>query len=134
MNTIQCRKTRGGFAMIIAVTLLSLVAVTLAILGTLAVGEAKRTMAYANDAQLRQLLVYGAHVAQERAATQPSTQPTIVPLPSTLAQGGAKLMITAIGDKVQVEAEYLGRHASEELVFTREGGKAKVKSAKLLNG
>ena len=54
------RKRRSGFAMVIAIFLLSLVAMTLTALSAAIIAEARRTQIQGEGAQLRQLLHAGA--------------------------------------------------------------------------
>ena len=79
------RSSRRAFATITAITLLALVGIALAAMGTLLVADARRTRAATSEAQLRQLLLAGAAAAEERVRNLPpvaAEQAWEVPLPA----------------------------------------------------
>ena len=117
---------RGGFAMILAITLLGLVAATLAMLATHFAGEATRTRTQAAEAQGRQILSAGAIIARENGELLAAGKPVNVQLPPALAQGGAKLIVTGKPDAVQLEAEVAGHRTSEVLKLSRQGAGWKI--------
>ena len=117
---------RRGFAMILAITLLGLVAATLAMLATHFAGEATRTRTQAAEAQGRQILTAGAMIARENGELLAAGKPVNVQLPQSLAQGGAKLIVTGKPDAVQLEAEVAGHRTSEVLKMSRQGAGWKI--------
>ncbi len=128
---------RGGFAMVVAITLMGLVAATLAVLATLLVSEAKRTGAAATEAQLRQLLIAGEAVAaqQTQKLVETNGKDQIVALPQELAEGKASLALKSSrnreGVDVIVTAKYQGREATQTLRFARRGAGWELADARL---
>jgi hypothetical protein len=112
---------RRGVATITALTLLALVGVALATMGTLLAYDARRTRDATDGAQLRQLLIAGAVAAVADPA------PRDVPLPPALGPD-AKLTIGRVADadadgsfRVEVTAVLGGRTASQALQVAPSG-------------
>ena len=93
------RGASAGFAAIFAITLLLLVAVTLAVMGRYFANEATRTRAAKSDAQLRQLITAGIAVAIQRA-DHPAASDAVA-LPPALQADGATLNIKLTGEADQ---------------------------------
>ena len=123
---------RRGFAMIIAITLLGLVAATLAMLATHFFLEAQRTRTHNADAQVRQLLIAGQAVARAQADSLAAGKSIEVPLPPQLTQQQAKLTIAGAPANIQITAEYQARRASQQITLARDGTSWKLASAELL--
>jgi type II secretory pathway component PulK len=120
-----------GFAAILAITMVGLVAVTLASLGILFAGEARRTRTRAGDVQLRQLLIAGSVAAKQSITQTPNVASNIdIALPRELADNGGQvtLAIQPNGEKttVLVKAKFENRRAEETLHFTRDGAAWKL--------
>ena len=130
------RASRGGFAGILAITLLILVSATLAVVASAFSADARRTRAAAADAQLRQLLTAGglAASAKLRSRDIQTTRQTI-PLPRDLAGNSATLTVaTSVADgiaTVQVEAELGSARAGQVLRFSQRDGVWSVMLAEL---
>ena len=116
---------RRGFATATALTLLALVAVLLAAMGSSIGIEARRTRHAAVETQLRQLLLAGAAAAGEETAAAGTTS---VPLPSHLTDDTASLTINIVmrspGERtVTIDASVAARHARQVVRFAlRDGG------------
>jgi type II secretory pathway component PulK len=116
----QPHLSRGGFATIMAVTLLMLVAVALAAMTVSFAADARRTSAAARDAQLRQLLLAGATEVAERARTWPaqvSADRWDMPVPASLA--AAVHLDLAPQDAGKIEVRVRARfqeHATEQVI------------------
>jgi type II secretory pathway component PulK len=120
-----------GFAAFFAITMVGLVAVTLAGLGILFAGEARRTRARAGDVQLRQLLIAGSVAAKQSITQTPNVASnTDMPLPRELSENGGQvtLAIQPSGEKttVLVKAKFENRRAEETLHFIRAGAAWKL--------
>lgn len=101
MRSATQQPVRRAFAAATAITLLFMIAIVIAVMGSDFARDARRTMTSASDAQLRQLLLVGGHAALQQsngatATTRPSTRmkDLDVPLPPDLQQRSAKLSIT----------------------------------------
>jgi type II secretory pathway component PulK len=88
----RTRQHRGGFALMLAIVLLGLVAMTLVAIAATSFMQSQRSRALAEDAQLRQLLLAGADVAVSRLEKSAPLDATI-PLPESLTEQGATLML-----------------------------------------
>jgi hypothetical protein len=129
---------RRGFASVLVITLIIVVAVALAALGRHFSDDVKRTRAQAIDAQLRQLLTAGAAVAgNQLVAEGPSTTTSgSVPLPAELTDNGARLTIALSrvgGDRVDaIIVARLASHTMEQTVhFERQPGRWQPVAASL---
>jgi hypothetical protein len=128
---------RRGFAIIIAIGLMGLVAAALALLATMMAADTRRTSSAVTEAQLRQLLVAGAAVAQRdiQGIVAAGEKGRAITLPEPLSQPGGKLTLTAksSGDRAEVEvlAAYERRHAAQMLTFERKDGAWQMVSARL---
>jgi len=126
----RCRRRRQrGFAGIMAILLLILVASTLAVLGWAAVVEARRSRATQDEAQLRQLLSAGAAAAGRMldSSGDVSAGARDVAIPSELAGTNASLKLTFAPagpdrEQVEVRATVLRRQARQTVEFTRATG------------
>ena len=111
---------RRGFATMIAVVMLTLVSATILGLTMLFAAEARHSRRVHGDAQLRQLLLAGAVLA-EAHFDELGQQPWTAPLPGQLTDRDATLTLQLQPDVgvVRVEAG-LGEHTAEQtLRFVR---------------
>ena len=134
-------RSRRGFAVIMAISMILLVGAALATVGVYFAHEAKRTQAQGVEAQLRQLLTAGGVAAVERAgsATAASGEEKAVELPVELASRGASVTvrIDGSGDErtalvtAQVVTQLGARHMEQSLKLHRAGEKWSVVAAEL---
>lgn len=124
-------RRRGGFALIVALSLLFIVGATLAVLAATFGGEIRRTSSNRVETQLRQLLVAGEALAQAHLANAAATQPANVDLPQAIARDGATLSITGNPDRTRIEAQLNGRRAAEIVSFTRTAKGWKISNVQL---
>jgi type II secretory pathway pseudopilin PulG len=133
---------RGGFAMIVVIVLLGLVAAAMASVTTLVVYDARRTRQVRSEAQLREMLLAGAAAAQARAATwsqEAGEQSWSVALPPELAREGAALTVRLVPQgqdelRATVTAQLDERSMRQRLALKREGQAWKVAAAALGEG
>jgi type II secretory pathway component PulK len=119
-----------GVATITAVLLTGYLALALAMTASLLAQELRRTNQQRTHAQLRQLLLAGAALAQERLADDPAsrTQDLAPTLPAALVEAGARLTVALRpGDApdhclATVVAGLGPQDAEERLVLARESG------------
>jgi hypothetical protein len=126
-------KHRTGFAMITAIMLLSLTAVTITLLGSALVNQARRTQLAAEDAQLRQLLVAGADIARTKLSSSGSFT---VDLPPSLRDESAALTIqiqdNPSGQKIAtIKATFPHHSLSQQLTFTSQNSAWQLTGATL---
>jgi hypothetical protein len=119
------RRRRSGFAMVIAIMLMGIVAVTLGCITTTFTLDAQRTRTQAQAAQLRQLLVAGALIAQTHLSESNDTQAINVPLPAGLnsrAALGLQFEPTdPSGQRIVIVAATVGnRRLTQRLQFIRQ--------------
>lgn len=117
---------RRGFAMITAIVLLSLTAMTITILGVTVLSQGRRTRILTEDAELRELLTAGAAFAKSQIQSN-STGHFPVPLPETLAHDSAELTVDIRSDSVSarsadIEASLPHHHQSERVTFESRDG------------
>jgi hypothetical protein len=123
-------KTRSGFATILAITLVGLVAAALASMGVLAKADFRRTANVRGQAQLTQLLLVGAADVAERSkqwGTNSLPQDWSVGLPAELSADGAKLLVQLRSESDHSASAHIraaiGDHtAQQELRFRRTDG------------
>jgi len=125
---------RTGFAMITAIALLSLTAMTITLLGMTLFNQARRTQIAAEDAQLRQLLIAGTTFAQSRVSV--SSGRFSVAIPETLRQDSAELTVDiradSAGDKIaEVDASLPHHRLSQQLTFSLQNGVWQITAANL---
>ena len=128
-------KHRSGFAMITAIMLLSLTAMTITLLGVTLSNQARRTQFAVEDAQLRQLLTAGTAFAQTRIQSDSSGRFS-VPLPDALTQNSAELTVDIhvgpSGDKIaEVDASLPHHRLSQQLTFSSQNGVWQMTQANL---
>jgi type II secretory pathway pseudopilin PulG len=129
---------RSGFAMVTAIVLMGLVALTLAALGSAFVVQSHRTQALAEDAQLRQLLLAGALEAQSRLAASTLEQRVSIPLPAELADRGASLILQPDPDApagqaiLRIEAALPRHRMAQRLTLSQTAGRWQITNAELL--
>jgi hypothetical protein len=126
---------RPGFAMVTAIMLLSLAAITVTLLGVTITNQVRRTEMAAEDAQLRQLLSAGAAVAQTRVASNSSGRFSIS-LPDALKQLSAELTVdihdVSPAQKIaEVDASLDNHHRSQRLTFALQNGAWQISRADL---
>ena len=132
-------RSRRGFASLLAVALLGLVAVTAVALFALASTDYRRTQYNQQSAQLRQMLMAGAtevlNESEEWPAT-PNVPAHAIALPDALAHQGASLNL-AVGPgsngkcEAHLTATLENHHATQVLALQRQNEKWKVLSARL---
>jgi hypothetical protein len=128
-------KHRSGFAMITAIMLLSLTAMTITLLGVTLSNQARRTQFAVEDAQLRQLLTAGTAFAQTRIQSDSSGRFS-VPLPDGLKQESAELTVEIhagpSGNKIaEVNASLPHHRLSQQLTFSSQNGVWQMTQANL---
>ena len=134
MKTGVMKLRRRGVAAATAVTMLALVGVTLAAMGSLFAAEARRTRDATAEAQLRQLLLAGAAVATQRI---PLTAEATVELPPSLAADGARLVVRpmkapdANAVVIEVDAAVADRQMTQTLRYAQRDGRWQVDGATL---
>jgi hypothetical protein len=130
------KRRRSGFAMILAVALLGMIAMTLTAIGITCSMQAMRTRTLAQEAQLRQLLLAGAQAAHARLQASAAVDGP-VKLPDDLSQVGDKLILiarpSADSDQAIIEIRAaLDQHGSSQTVhFSRQNGAWQINSAGL---
>jgi hypothetical protein len=87
------RTHRGGFAMIVALSVLALVAVAVTLVLQLATEDVRRTIADRRDTQDRLLLLAGLRVASARLAAGETLQPGAI---AVSGETGTELKIDAV--------------------------------------
>jgi hypothetical protein len=123
-------KTRSGFATIVAITLVGLVAAALASMGVLAKADFRRAANVRGQAQLTQLLLVGAADVAERSkqwGIGNLPQDWSVGLPGELSADGAKLLIQLRSESdhsasAHIRAAIGGHTAQQELHFRQTDG------------
>jgi hypothetical protein len=123
-------KTRSGFATILAITLVGLVAAALGSMGVLAKADFRRTANVRGQAQLTQLLLVGAADVSERSKRWGNgklPQDWSVGLPGELSADGAKLLIQLRNESDHSASAHIraaiGDHiAQQELRFRQTDG------------
>jgi hypothetical protein len=129
-------RRRSGFAMVMAIFLMALSAMTLTALGVTLFTQARRTQMAAEDAQIRQLLMAGTVFAAEQVKSN-SMGSVDVPLPDALREDSAKLTVdveegTASGERTaEVEASVPRYRSSEHLRLVLRAGGWEVVEANL---
>jgi hypothetical protein len=120
-------RRRGGFAMIMALMLMGMVALTIAAFGVAITSEARRTAMLADQAQLRQLLLAGTQAAEAQLPEMQPRKKIAVPLPEVLVKRGAAVELQfepaeSSGERiVHVDAVYDGHRYIQRLHFARKG-------------
>ena len=128
---------RRGSAALTAVTLIGLVGVMIAALASLFAAEARRTRDAAAEAQLRQLLVAGAWVANERVRGASPVTESSIELPASLTADGARVTLAAAPAPdantvlINVNAALGEREMSQSLRFVRRDAQWRLAEATL---
>jgi hypothetical protein len=123
--------------MVVAIVLIGLVATASAVLAIDFAAQARRTQSFAEDAQLRQLLLAGAQAAprQLQAGTPPERKS--ISLPDLLIEQGGVLTLQTLpaaspDEKlVRIEASLPRRHLAQDLRFTKRDGSWRIAAAEL---
>lgn len=129
---------RPAFAMTTAIVLTGIIALTLAALGSAFVIQSRRTLALAEDAQLRQLLLAGALEAKSRLATSTMDRNLSITLPDELRDQGASLQLQPEANPPAGQAIFkidaaLPRHRmSQRVTMARRDGRWEIVTAELL--
>ena len=125
-----------GFAMVAAISLFGLVAITIVSLASVFSVQARRAYSQSQDAQLRELLLAGAEAARARLDSN-SSFPANIPLPTTLSQEQATLTLTrqspesADSAVIAIQAS-LPRHTlSQRLTFSRQSNSWQLTAVEL---
>ncbi len=131
MNAIALpARQRRGAAMIIAITMISLVAVALVMIGRLTTLDAQRTFDERTGTQLRMMLLAGQDwLASNMDAATPGEN--AIPLPAALADGTlvAEVAPADFSDRrrIVVRAVLFDRSESQSIIFARtESGWSQV--------
>jgi hypothetical protein len=134
----RMRHHRGGFALIMSLVLVSLVAIAVLALMSIFHLEVRRTRTATNQTQLRQLLLAGASSTQAALTRDPARVDRInIPLPATLENRPASLWAHFLaGDDPQTRsvvltAQFTEAHAQQTLVFTSSDNRWQLESAML---
>ena len=130
------RKSRSGFALIVAIALVAMVAMTIASIGFVMREDVLRTRAAGDEAQLRQLLLAGTQTARVRLAATGGKADGAMALPDSLAGDGARVSLTqesAAADQagVRIEASLGSRRLSQVVHFVLKDGAWQVDAAEL---
>lgn len=128
-------KHRSGFAMLTAIVLLSLTAMTITLLGATLFNQARRTQIIGEDAQLRQLLIAGTAFAQTKVPSDASGRFSVA-VPDVLQQDSAELTVDihadSTGNKIaEVEASLPHHRLSQQLTFSSQNGVWQLSDANL---
>lgn len=125
----RTRQRRRGFAMVIAIVMVGLIAMSLATLGITFALQASRTQSQAEEAQLRQLLLAGAQAACAQATANSGPHPAIwsLSLPNVLCRQGATVTLETFFDSsgrllIHIEAALPHRRLAQDVRFKQEGG------------
>lgn len=132
-------RTPRGFATLIAVAMLGLVAAAIVVFTTHLRFAVMRTRLVSQDAELRELLLAGAQEAVDRAGRWAQDAPREywqVELPRDLSSQGAAISLhsdVAGADEatIQVDARLGARKSGQTLRFRRTGGRWNVTGAAL---
>ncbi len=134
------RPRRGGFATVVALFLVGLVAAALTTVTADLLADGRRTRSAVTEAQLRQLLLAGGAEAAARSARWPAGGPAAeswsAALPAELASAGyavrAEARPTPAGSAVVVvTATGLGHRATERVQFAPVDGRWRATAAAL---
>jgi hypothetical protein len=129
------RRRDSGFAMVMAIMLTGIVAITLGTMGMTFSLDAQRTRGQMESAQLRQLLLAGTEIAGENLGASEGARNIEVALPREL-EGKLELEIRAAngsGERVvMVDAMLEGRRMSQRLHYVREGNQWNLVAAEVV--
>lgn len=130
--------SRRGFASLLAVALLGLVAVTAIALFALASADYRRTQYNEQSAQLRQMLMGGATQVMSESKDWPKAPQVIhsIALPDELARQGGAMTFNVLPHKdgtceARIVATLGSHHASQILTLQRENEKWKISGAQI---
>jgi hypothetical protein len=124
--------------MVTAIVLLGMVAIALVTLGAAFVFQSRRTLALAQDAQLRQLLLAGTQEAQSRLAASGLDKNISIELPNDLRQQGASLALQPQPDAsagqaiIQIQAALPRHRMAQRVRLAQHAGGWEVIAAELL--
>jgi hypothetical protein len=131
------KSQRLGFASVTAIVLMGLISMTLTAMCVTLASDGRRTMTFAEDAQLRQLLLTGATIARGRLESNSANGPMSVTLVDSLRQQGAALTLDYHPGQspdeqiVQIDASLPHRRLSQEIHFVHHDGIWQITSATL---
>jgi type II secretory pathway pseudopilin PulG len=134
---MQARARCGGFAMVTTIVVMGLIALTLAGLGRAFVMQSRRTLALAEDAQLRQLLLAGALEAESRVAAGGLDKNISIPLPDELRNRGAALTLQPEPNAptgqaiIQIDAALPRHRMSQRITLSQIDGRWEITAAEL---
>ena len=136
MNASTRMSNRGGFALMYAVVLLGIIALTLGAMTATFHMQAVRTQTSYDDSQLRQLLLSGAQFAQSRLQTgAPISAAISLPATPDLQNASLTLQLVDNGDPqtrtIQVKASFPHRTAAQNVRFSYQNGTWILASAEL---
>ena len=129
------RPHKRGFALLMAICLLGLVAAALALFATMTVWQVKKNRINAAEAQVRQLLVYGEVYARRHIDELARAKTTrAISLPPELISDSTELRITSTPANdavtIHVDASQRARRTSQDLLFSHTD-RWRLQSAKL---
>jgi type II secretory pathway component PulK len=130
------RTHRGGFALMMAIVLIAVVAMCLAAIGATSFMQAERSRSLAEDAQLRQLLLAGADVARNRLEKS-APMDAAMSLPDSLTEQGAAVTLQtqkgadADHQNIEISAVMARRSLSQQVHLVHESGSWQIVSAEL---
>ena len=115
---------RGGFATVFAVVMIGLVSLAIVAMTSLFTTEVRRTRSQMRSAQLRQMLIAGATIADTMVRSDSDLgEPVAVRLPADLEDRGAELEIRVQRQEsdllVTISARLEGDEASQDLKFAQ---------------
>ena len=133
------KHSRRGFASLLAVALLGLVAVTAVALFALASADYRRTQYNEQTDQLRQMLIAGATQVMSESKDWPAAPQVTshsISLPDELARQGGAMTFTVLSHndetcEAHIVATLGPHHASQVLTLQRQNEKWKVAGAQL---
>ncbi len=131
-HSARCR----GFAMCAAIIVFGMVAVTIVSLSAAFSVQAGRAYSQSQDAQLRELLLAGAQAARARLDSQ-SAFPVTIPLPSSLSDQGATLLLTRQSPQspdaavIDIQASLPHHALAQRLQFSHASGTWQLIDAQL---
>jgi hypothetical protein len=138
LGTERRRAARRGFSIMLAMAMLTLVAVTFATIALLLTTQVRRTRALTTGAQQRQYLLAGTQVVLAKLEAGKPVGEVLMALPAE--SGDAMLLYQQVGEAgandvtVEIRATVHGSVARQTVRFVRSGKKWTVREAVLSAG
>ena len=134
MNRSKDLSRRNGFAMVLAVALIGLVAVAISALVAVMRVEFRESIAATTDVQIRQMLI-AAEPFAEALVNGSDPQRVVVPLPDALKQNNGSLtldlQLVGAAIEVTVHADYGEFSRTDVLQFAKENDRWVLKGTTL---